>query len=290
MRGIFYRQYLVQTMIRLEQVPMQQPLLATFESELSRWRQHRQLSQLALSLEANVSQRHVSYLETGRAKPSREMLIRLCDAMTIPFRERNQLLTLAGFSALYEERPLDAPTMQPILKAIESMLNAHDPLPAIVVDRFWNVIKQNQAAQNWFSALTDTPKMQKLIQQEGAFNLALLTMHPDGLRQYIDNWHQVFPLFVRRLIQEVKLSGDREVQQKLLSYLSLSEIEKPESADNQQALMPVVPLILSIGERKLSLFSIISTIGTAQDITADELRVESFYPADDQTAEYFTGL
>lgn len=266
---------------------MQQPILATFESELSRWRQHRKMSQLELSLEANVSQRHISYLETGRSKPSREMLIRLCDAMMIPFRERNQLLALGGFSAHYKEHTLDAPMMQPILNAIDSMLKAHDPLPAIVIDRFWNVIKQNEAASRWFTSLTDTPAMQKLIQQEGSFNLALLTMHPDGLRQYIENWQQVFPLFVRRLIQEVTLSGDNEVRQKLLGYLAMSDLGKPEPQHTQQVLMPVVPLILSIGGQKLSLFSIISTIGTAQDITADELRVESFYPADAQTATYF---
>jgi len=269
---------------------MSQNAITTFETELSRWRQYRKLSQLELALVAEVSQRHISYLENGRAKPSRSMLVRLCDAMLIPYRERNNLLNLAGFAAVYQERSLDEPVMQPILNAIDSMLTVHEPLPAIVVDRFWNVVKHNKAAENWFSMLLNTPEMQTLIAQEGSLNLALVTMHPKGLRQYISNWEEVFPLFVRRLIQEVNLSGDSAVKEKLSGYLSMSELTSQEPLAKHEDLLPVMPLKLNIDGLKLSLFSIISTIGTAQDITADELRVESFYPADDATKHYFASL
>jgi transcriptional regulator with XRE-family HTH domain len=269
---------------------MQATLTPSFESEFSRWRKHRKISQLDLSLEANVSQRHISYLETGRSKPSRDMLIKLCDVLLIPFRERNYLLSLAGYSAIYKERSLDTPAMQPVLKALDSMLTAHNPLPAIVVDRFWTVIKQNDAASKWFNLVLNRPELKPLLEQETSLNVALLSLHPDGLRQFITNWEQVVPAFVRRLQQELNESGDQAVKQRLVEYLNLSGLAELPDNSYQEDLTPILPLNMRIDGQDLSMFSIISTIGTPQDITADELRVESFYPADEQTTAFFDEL
>lgn len=263
-------------------------MILTLGTELIRWRKHRNLSQLALANEANVSQRHISYIENGRSKPSREMLMRLCEAMFIPLRERNSLLALAGFSAAYQETGLDEPVMRPLLDALESMLQTHNPLPALAVDRFWNIVKQNSASNIFFARLFDTEEIKLINRQEGVVNLALLTMHPQGLRQYIKNWDEVYPLFVTRLSNEVNSSGDIEVRQKLASYLKISELATKDLVDLKTGLMPVVPLRLCVDGKELSLFSIISTVGTPQDITADELRVECFYPTDESTRDYFT--
>ena len=253
-----------------------------FHSECKKWRQFRKLSQLDLALEAEISQRHISYLETGRSQPSREMVLRLADAMNVPLRERNNLLQAAGFAGEFQESHLDEPQMAPVLDAVNRVLDHHDPLPAILVDRFWEVKKANRAAQHLF----DLASQATGTQNDGPMNIALMTLHPDGMRNFISNWKQVLPLFARRLRSEAAASGDPEVQQRLNQYLNLAgPMEEP--VINNSDLLPVMPVKLQIEGISLSLFSVISTFGTPQDITTDELRMEAFYPTDDQTAEYF---
>lgn len=268
-----------------------------FKSVCRQWRQFRKLSQLDLALAANVSQRHVSWLETGRSRPSREMVVRLSDAMEIPLRERNVLFQSAGYAAAYNESPLDEPAMTPVLDALNHVLEHHEPLPAVVVDRLWNIKKQNRAAQLMFSAGGDPNEMLARIggRSEGVeegntseMNLALLTVHPDGLRQYIANWEQAAPAFIRRLKTEALASGDPVVQKEFSRYIELAG----PLADNDtmtESLLPVLPLELNINGLELSLFTVISTFGTPQDITTDELRIEAFYPTNTQTAAFFKG-
>ena len=260
-----------------------------FPAACRQWRQYRKLSQLDLALAANVSQRHVSWLETGRSQPSRAMVVRLADAMDIPLRERNFLFQAAGYSAAYRETPLDEPAMAPVLDALNHVLHNHEPLPAVVVDRCWNVKMRNRAADLMLGIGGDPAGMQRAIGADGELNLALLTVHPQGLRRYIVNWEQAGAEFVRRLKSEALASGDPHVQSRFAHYIELAG-PLPESDTVAASLMPVLPLALNIDGLELSLFSVISTFGTPQDITTDELRIEAFYPSDAKTAEFFRSL
>lgn len=257
-----------------------------FRQECKKWREYRKLSQLELALDADISQRHISYLETGRSQPSRDMVIRLSEALDIPLRERNVLLQSAGFSAMYSETGLDEPSMRIVLDALNHVLKHHDPFPAVVVDGLWNVKKQNRAAAMLFTPLLARPEVAALLGKNGEINLALLTLHPDALRANITNWEQAAPLFIKRLRSEAAATGDPEVKSTFEKYIALSEpIEM--STDLTDPLLPVMPLEMNINGLALSLFSVISTFGTPQDITTDELRVEAFYPATPETENFF---
>lgn len=257
-----------------------------FKHICRQWRKFRKLSQLDLALAANVSQRHISWLETGRSHPSRDMVERLSDAMDIPLRERNVLLQAAGYAAVYSETELDEPIMAPVLDALNRVLQHHDPLPAIIIDRYWNVKKTNQAADLLLSIGGDPQVLQDKMGATGELNLALLTVHPQGLRPYIANWDQVLPSIIRRLRSESLASGDLGIQEQFAQYIELAAPGE-ESEPSSSSLLPVLPLELNINGLELSLFSIISTFGTPQDITTDELRIETFYPTDAKTEQFF---
>jgi transcriptional regulator with XRE-family HTH domain len=264
-----------------------------FRSVCRQWRQFRKMSQLDLALAANISQRHISWLETGRSSPSRAMVIRLSDAMDIPLRERNILLQSAGFASAYRETTLNEPAMAPVLDALNHVLLHHEPLPALVVDRFWNVKRKNRAADLLLGIEGDTDAMLQRIGADGEINLALLTLHPQGLRPYIKNWQQVAPSFVRRLKSEALASGDSKVRDHLARYIELAGpiVDADPAADPvNNSLLPVLPLELDIHGLQLSLFSVISTFGTPQDITTDELRIEAFYPTDLKTRQFFQSM
>ena len=262
-----------------------------FKSLCKHWRQFRKLSQLDLALAANVSQRHVSWLETGRSSPSREMVVRLSDAMEIPLRERNALLHSAGYAAGYSETPLEEPAMEPVLGALKRVLQFQSPLPAVVIDRFWNVKMKNGAADLMLSLAGDVDTMMREAGAEGEQepNLALLTVHPKGLRQYLSNWDQAAPAFIRRLKSEALSSGDPKVEQHLARCIELAG-PLADDVPLTESLLPVLPLELSFNGLQLSLFSVISTFGTPQDITTDELRIEAFYPTDQSTAAFFDSV
>lgn len=235
---------------------------------------------MELALAADVSQRHLSWLETGKSHPSREMVIRLCEALDVPLRERNALLQAAGYAAVYLESDLQAPSMAPVLGVLTQILEHHDPLPAFVIDRFWNVVKQNRSAGLLLSMAGDLSHL-----YDGPVpNLALLTLHPEGLRRYIANWDQAAPGFIRRLEREYLASGDLAVRRTLGSYIEMANV-LPDVLT--EAPSPVMPLELRIGELALSVFSVISTFGTPSDVTTDELRIEAFYPSDESTEAFF---
>ncbi|MEM8983190.1 MAG: helix-turn-helix transcriptional regulator [Pseudomonadota bacterium] len=258
----------------------------TFPAVCRHWRQYRKLSQLELALAANVSQRHVSWLETGRSQPSRQMVTRLAEAMNIPLRERNVLMRAAGFAPLYRESQLDEPAMAPVRDALQRMLRHHEPLPALVVDRYWNVHEQNQAAANVLALGGDVAALNATVGGGEHINLALLTLHPDGLRRYITNWNEAAPRFVQRLQHEAAATGDAALAARFEQFVDIAgPLEHVDSPADP--LLPVLPLELDFGAQKLSLFSVISTFGTPQDITTDELRIEAFYPGDAATAAFF---
>lgn len=262
---------------------------SNFQAICRAWRQTRKLSQLDLALAANVSQRHVSWLETGRSKPSREMVMRLSEAMEIPLRERNLLFQAAGYAAAYQETELDEPAMAPVREALEHVLTYHQPLPAVVVDRFWNVKMKNAAAQMLLGLAEGIDVIMDEVSRGGDINLALLTLHPKGLRQYMVNWEQAAPAFLRRLHNEALASGDTLLQEKFAELADMAG-DVDTLSHTPEHLLPVLPLELRMGDASLSLFSVISTFGTPQDITTDELRIEAFYPTDAATASFFAAL
>jgi transcriptional regulator with XRE-family HTH domain len=257
-----------------------------FKNVFREWRQFRRFSQLELALAANVSQRHVSWLETGRSRPSREMVLRLAEALDVPLRERNALLLSAGYSALYNESTLEDPAMAPVDHALRQVLAHHQPLPAFVVDRAWNVRMDNPAGRLLLGAAGDPDALMTAPVSPGEINLALLTLHPDGLRRFITNWEHVAPHFVRRLRRDAAASGDRRLQEKMSVITDLANIADDAMPANA-TLLPVLPLEIDLNGITLSLFSVISTFGTPQDITTDELRVEAFYPTDEATEIFF---
>jgi transcriptional regulator with XRE-family HTH domain len=238
------------------------------------WRQRRRLSQLDLALEAGVSTRHLSFVETGRAKPSPEMVIHLAEELEVPLRERNRLLLAAGYAPVYEERELDAPEMQPVHDAIQLVLDGHDPYPAITVDRGWALVASNRAAGLLMAGLPEdllAPPM----------NVLRASLHPDGLAPRIANLGQWKAHLLQRLAREAAVTGDpalRALHQELDGY--------PAPPGDGEVGDVVVPLRLRIPGGELRFFSTVTTFGTAVDITVEELSIESFFPADRATADW----
>ncbi len=257
-----------------------------FNAALKHWRKQRKMSQLDLALAAEVSQRHVSWLETGRSQPSRDMVVRLADAMEVPLRERNQILNLAGYANLYAERDLSEPAMAAVADILSDVLKHHEPYPAFVLDRHWNIKMKNQAADKLFTIVGDPEQVWRAIGDQGEKNIARLTIHPDGLRRFITNWATVAPPFMRRLKKEAIETADKSLLAlyEELEHLAGDLIEDVPTAE----LLPVLPLEISLGGTPLKLCSVISTFGTAQDVTANELRIEAFYPADEPTRKFFS--
>lgn len=256
-----------------------------FGEVLKQWRRVRKYSQFELALAASVSQRHLSCLETGRSRPSRPMVMQLAEALDIPLRDRNELLSAAGFAALYKERGLDNDHMAAVRSALEQVLAKQEPYPCVVVDRLWNVIMANQS-------------MQLLLDSAGSFdvpdhvrnNLALLTVHPSGLRPLIENFNEVYEPFMQRMRRDMMRFSDKESSAFFAQLLALVDDLPKYDADNDVVLLPTLPLQLKFGELTISLFSVISTFGTPQDVTTDEIRIESFYPSDDMTRTVLTSL
>jgi transcriptional regulator with XRE-family HTH domain len=247
------------------------------------WRRRRRLSQLDLALESGVSARHLSFIETGRSKPSAEMVLRLAEQLAVPLRDRNQLLLAAGYAPAFEERALDSPELAPVHDAIQRVLDGHDPYPALVVDCAWNVV----AANHSLSLLTDGVAPALLRPPTNALKLAL---HPDGLAPRIANFAQWREHLLARLGRHIAVTGAADLvalMDELTSYPAPAGAgeEPPPAAGHDLADQIAVPLRIRRGEQQLTFISIVSTFGTALDITVAELSIESFFPADAATAQ-----
>lgn len=247
-----------------------------FGSILKEWRKVRRFSQLDLSLEADLSARHLSFLESGRSKPSREMVLRLSEALQLPRPAANQALNAAGFAPVYPSLPDDAPELVPVQQATQTMLDRHDPYPGIAVDRHWNVIKSNQGAQMLLA----------LASPDGTANMMDILMNSAGL-DLIENWDEVAMLSLTRLRTEIlELGGDEKLSalmQRLASHERVKQIDLSAINLNQA----VIPTILKVGETRLSLFSTISQFGTVQDTRAGETKIEMMFPMDQETVQFF---
>lgn len=247
-------------------------------TQLREWRQRRHLSQLDLSVDAEVSTRHLSFVETGRAMPSREMVLRLADRLAVPLRERNRLLTAAGFAPMYAERPLDDPALAAARAAVEQILKAHEPFPALAVDRHWNLVFHNAAA----GALLQMGIAPELLQPP--VNVLRVSLHPNGLAPRIVNLAQWRAHLFERLQHQIALTADTT-----LAALAEELAGYPAPAhDGAAAFTPnasiVVPLVLETPLGQLSFISTMTVFGTPVEITLSELALETFFPADAATA------
>jgi transcriptional regulator with XRE-family HTH domain len=249
---------------------------------LREWRSQRRLSQLDLSLEAGVSARHLSFIETGRAQPSREMVLTLAHQLEVPLREQNALLLAAGYAPAYLETALDDEEMSPVRHGLDAILAGHEPYPAVIVDRQWELLASNAPAQILLAGVSE-----ELIAPPA--NALRITLHPDGLAPRIANFPEWSHHLLTRLHRQALLSQDpalAELERELLSYPGVEAV----SGIAEPADMLFVPLRLRLPDGpQLSLFSTIATFGTALDITLDELSIESFFPADEATRDYLRG-
>jgi transcriptional regulator with XRE-family HTH domain len=250
---------------------------------LKTWRNRRRLSQLELALSSGVSQRHVSFLESGRAQPSRRMILQLSETLEVPLRERNDWLTAAGFAPVFRARPLDDPQMNQVMSAVRMMLANHEPFPAVAIDRAWNIRLANKAFE-----LMGTMLGADLWQRVGGNqrNLMRLFFHPNGIKPFVTNWTAVAPLLWHRAQREAEALGGHEMKQVLLELSQFQDADTLWAAEDA-ALVPVLPLEVEKDGVRISLFTVIATFGTAQDVTADELRIESLFPADTATETLF---
>ncbi len=253
------------------------PSSSPFGQLLRAWRRRRGVSQLELALDADISARHLSFVETGRSQPSREVVTRLAEQLEVPLRERNTLLLAAGYAPLYAERPLDAEEMEPVRTALERFLRAHEPYPAIVIDRHHNLLSGNDA----LAALTDLCDPELLAPPANALRVAL---HPRGMAPYTVNFAEWSASLLARVRREAALTGDPELEE-LCGY--------PGVVDALPTAMPaheiVVPLRIRREDRELAFISTIATFGTPVDVTLAELAIEAFYPANAATAMYLLG-
>lgn len=239
-------------------------------------RRGRRLSQLDLALHAEVSQRHLSFLESGRARPSREMVVQLAQALDLPLETRNRLLAAAGFAGLYPRRRLDAEAMAPVRSALERMLAVHEPFPAMVVDRAWNVVMANRALPKMLELLGG---MEAMAARVGGANMLRMTLHPEGLRPYILNFDQIAAhLLARSAHEALEYPALDELLKEVLRYPGLPL--RGRSVDWATPMLPVLPMRVGLNGIELSLFTTLTSFGTPLDVTADELRIENLFPTD----------
>ena len=250
-----------------------------FASKLRWWRERRGLSQLELSGRAGISQRHLSFLELSRAAPSRPMVLRLAEALDVPLRQHNALLVSAGFAPAWRESALAAPELAQVASAIDYVLAQQEPFPAVAVDRHWNLLKANGGAVRLVEFLVGP------LSPGTPVNLADALVAPDVLRPFLVNWAEVVRYFIRSVEADAAADGSDETAallDRLMAYKGVRSALKSSVGERPSA--PVLPMHFRKGGTTLALFTTIATLGTPQDITAEELRLESFFPMDDETA------
>lgn len=240
----------------------------TFSQSLRTWRQARRFSQLDLALEADVSARHISFLETGRARPSRDMIGRLGEALQLPLDARNQMLNHAGFAPRYPMRHWTDAEMAPIREAVDHMLVRHAPFPALAIDRIWTVERMNGPASTLFSLLG-----------VGEGDSLLDLMMSDQLPDLVENWPAVAHHVAQRLRTESVAQGG--VAELDAAVARLADVPQPDAV----TALPVVPVILNTGTLRISMFSTIAQFGTPEDVLLDNLRIELYFPADGESAD-----
>lgn len=255
-----------------------------FASMLKQWRQHRHISQLDLACEAGVSQRHVSFLETGRANPSRQMVLALASSLDIPLRERNSLLQSAGFSAAFSEGSLDQDSHQIFRDALQQNLDHAEPFPALVLDGKWNMIMANTAALRFFGQFVDPIAANVAIGNPERYQIVRLCLHEQGLQPFIVNWQDLVATYLSRARRALLANP----QDQHLPVLIDEIVNHPLAPDDWRTAWsanptPAVEMILKKDGQEYHLFTMLAHFGAPTDITLEELSLEMFYPANEET-------
>ncbi len=245
------------------------------------WRDVRGVSQLDLSYEAGVSQRQISFIESGRSVPGRQTLLDIAQTLDVPLRERNGLLLAAGYAPLFVDTGWDAREMQAVTRAVDRMLRQHEPYPALVMDRYWNVLRTNAAAPRFFGRFTD------LAARPAPRNLLHLLFDPRGLRPFVHDWPRVAGAMLQRVQREAVANvvddGTRQLLDALLAWPDVPPDWRLRTVAPHSATVPVIPIGFEVGGRVVEYFSMVATVGTPQSVAAQELRIETMFPADDAT-------
>jgi transcriptional regulator with XRE-family HTH domain len=258
-----------------------------FSAAMRYWRNKRGYSQLRLSTESRISQRHISFLESGRAQPSKELVLRLGLVLDIPLRQRNVMLLAAGYAPAYQERSLSDPELKSVKQALDFMLAQQAPYPALVVDRLWNLVMANGAAAAMMKWLLDMPDEQQ-IPHEGV-NVLKLMLDPAGARKYIGNWEDVCADLLHWIQREAMSDGPGSEAAQLLTELTafpgIKAVTQTPNLDTRA--LPFLAVSIRKEDVAPNMFTAITTLGTPHDVTVHELRIECFFPADEATAEWF---
>jgi transcriptional regulator with XRE-family HTH domain len=239
------------------------------------------MSQLDLAVEAGISSRHVSFIETGRAQPSREMVVLLAQVLDMPLRDRNALLTVAGYAPIYRETSLAAPVMAQVRRALDFILRQQEPYPALVLDRHWNVLKVNEGSARVQASFLDPVAVAEL----GPPNAMRLMFHPQAFRPHIVNWEATAASLIQWLHRDaVNGFGDAETRALLQELLSYPDVpHRWRTIDLDASTAPFLSIQFRKAELDLRFFTTLTSLGTPHDITLHELRIESFFPADEAT-------
>jgi transcriptional regulator with XRE-family HTH domain len=261
-----------------EEVAVPQRTTPAFGLLLKEWRRLRRKSQLTVAFEADISPRHLSFVESGRSSPSREMVLTLAETLEVPLRERNALLGAAGFAPVYTEAALDSAQMARVSQAVHRFLEHLEPFPAVLMDRQWNVLQTNRSAPRLFGHFVDLASLPE------PRNLLRSIFDPAGLRPWIGNWDEVARTLVRRVYREaVEGVPDPRVLALLEELRAFPDSPQPELGS---AELPFHPVEFRKDELHLRFFSMVTTVGAPRDVTAQELRIEGLFPADEATERF----
>lgn len=245
------------------------------------WRDVRGVSQLDLSLEAGVSQRQISFIESGRSVPGRDTLLTLAQTLDVPLRERNALLLAGGYAPVYSEAPWNAQEMHGVIRALERVVRQHEPFPAIVMDRHWNVLMTNDAAPRFFDCFID------MASREGPRNMLHLIFDPQGMRPFVADWDTVSQSLLQRVYREsvghMVDAGTRRLLDELLAYPDVPRDWNAHRGTSGASTMPVIPMGFISEGVVLRYFSMVTIVGAPQNVVAQELRLECMFPADEET-------
>ena len=247
---------------------------------LKQWRERRRMSQLTLAIEAEISSRHLSFVETGRSRPSREMVLILAEVLDVPPRARNDLLAAAGYAPIYRESSLDSPDMAQFRRALDFLLRQQEPYPAIVLDRYWNILLANDGTGRFMGLWMDTEAVAAL----GPPNAMRLICHPQALRPYIVNWEVTAAALIQWLHRDLLRSADPGLQLLLDELLAYPDVPRNwRTLDLDAPSAPFLTIEMQKGNTRLNFFTTLTALGTPYDITLHELRIESYFPADEAT-------
>jgi transcriptional regulator with XRE-family HTH domain len=255
---------------------------------LRRWRAKRGKSQLDLSLDTGISQRHISFIESARSVPGRQTLMDIAESLDVPLRDRNTLLLAAGYAPIFSEGAWNAVEMQSITHALARMLRQHEPFPALVMDRYWNVLLTNDSALKFFNCFIDMAARRASGRPRNTLHLMF---DPAGLRPFIANWNEVARSLIQRVYREsVGRVVDEKTKELLAQLLAYPDVKTDWRIPEAASALPLIPMSFVKEDRTLNLFSLVTTVGTPQTIAAQELRLESMFPADETTETDYVSL